>query len=76
MIKKARKTARGVVGFGLMTGAGSTVLGKIGGSTSTYMQGQLGSGGLAGYAPMGIATGMGMGMMQETRKLRRKKSRR
>ena len=74
MIKKAKKTARGLVGFGMTTGMGTAVIGKLGaGATGTYLQGQLGSSGISGYAPVMTSATMGMGMMNA---IKQKKKRR
>ena len=57
MIRKVNKLARGMVGFGITTGVGSAVVGKIGGSTAAPMQSALGD--MASYTPLMTSIGMG-----------------
>ena len=71
MKNKATKLAKGLVGFGMMSGVGSAVIGGIGGSTAPAMQSAMGN--LASYTPAIISIGMGnmlIGAMKPKRRRR------
>ena len=70
MIKKATKMAKGLVGFGMMSGVGSAVIGGIGGSSAPAMQSAMGN--LASYTPTITSMGMGNILMSGMKRKKRR----